>query len=165
MASPARPLASCVLRWIYEQIAEVLQKLKDGLLSLISLIDAQIAILRAWLAQWDLLAKGEEFLWNQAQKVIDEIREALTTMPDGPLAEFCPEFYEYFMEPGLAIFEAAVAGLTLFRNRFHDMISYMDDIDRLIAYWEQIKVDLLAAIEVIDDAIFIQTMAAAEKVP
>jgi len=165
MASPARPLASCVLRWIYEQVAEILQKLKDALLALISIIDAQIALLRAWLAQWDLLARAEELLWEQVEKVIEELRSLLTTMPDGPLAEFCPEFYEYFMEPGLAIFESSVAGLTLFRNRFHDMISYMDEIDLLISYWEQIKADLVASIEIIDDAIFIQTMAAAENVP
>lgn len=165
MVSPARPLAKCILRWIYEQISEVLQKLKDALMALITYIDSQIDALRAWLAQWDYLAKAEKFVWEQVQKVIDEIRNRLTTMPDGPLAEFCPEFYEYFMEPALAIFEAAVASLTLFREKFHNTISYMDEVDRLIAYWEQIKIDLLAAVEIIDDAILIKSQELAEEVP
>lgn len=165
MSSPARPLAVCIIRWIYEQIKEILEKLKAFLLGIIEYIDLQIQSLRAWLAQWDYLAKIEQFVWDQVQKVIEEIREKLTTIPGGPLAEFCPEFYSYFMDPALDIFEAAVASLTLFRERFHNMISYMDEIDQLISYWEQIKTDLIAAVEILDDAIYIQMMKAAESVP
>lgn len=165
MSSPARPLAVCILRWIYEQIKEVLEKLKEWLLSVIERIDIQIQLLRAWLSQWDILANAEEKVWKQIQKVIEEIRERLMTMPDGPLAEFCPEFYEYFMEPALSIFEAAVSSLAFFRERFRNMISYMDEVDLLISYWEQIKIDLIAAVEIIDDAIYVALMKQAEKVP
>lgn len=165
MSSPARPLAKCIVRWIYSQLAPILQMLKNFLLGIISYIDAQIAILRAWLAQWDVLAQAEEFLWNQFQAVLDTIRNQMTSIPGGPLAEFCPEFYSYFLDPALALFDAAVAGLTLFRERFHNMISYMDEIDRLIAYWEQTKIDLMAAVEILDDAIFIALQNAASAVP
>lgn len=165
MASPARPLAKCILRWIYEQIHQILEMLKQFLLMLIEYIDALIAVLRAWLAQWDLLAKAEEFIWNQIQRVIDEIRNALMTQPTGPLAEFCPEFYAYFLDPARALFENAVASLTMFRNRYRNMISYMDEVDQLISYWEQIKIDLVASVEIIDDAILIALSDLGDEVP
>ncbi|MFA5163901.1 MAG: hypothetical protein WC441_05300 [Patescibacteria group bacterium] len=165
MASPAQPLAKCIVRWIYSQLEPILKALKNFLLGIIAFIDAQVAILRAWLAQWDVLAKLEEAAWKLFQTVVDKIRNELTTIPGGPLAEFCPEFYEYFMGPALALFEAAIASLTLFRERFHNMISFMDDIDRLIAYWEQTKANLVAAVEILDDAIYIALQKAASAVP
>jgi hypothetical protein len=165
MSSPAQPLAKCIVRWIYAQLEPILTAIKNFLLGIIATIDAQIAILRAILAQGDVLAKMEEKAWQAFQKIVDQIRNTLTTMPGGPLAEFCPEFYEYFMGPALALFEAAIASLTLFRNRFHNMISYMDDVDRLIAYWEQTKANLVAAVEILDDAIYIALQKAASAVP
>lgn len=165
MSSPAKPLAKCIVRWIYSQLEPILQALKDFLLGIIAFIDAQVAILRAWLAQWDILAKIEEAVWNQIKNVLDTIRNQMTSIPGGPLAEFCPEFYEYFMNPALALFDAAVASLTLFRERFHNMVSFMDEVDRLIAYWTQTKINLVAAVEVLDDAIFIALQNAADAVP
>lgn len=165
MASPAQPLAKCIVRWIYSQLAPILKMLKDFLLGIIAFIDAQIAILRAWLAQWDILAKLEEQVWNAIKSVLDQIRNQMTSVPGGPLAEFCPEFYSYFLGPALALFDAAVAGLALFRERFHNMVSFMDEIDRLIAYWTQTKINLVAAVEVLDDAIFIALQNAASAVP
>lgn len=165
MATPARALAKCVMRWIYEQASAILQMLKQFLMGLISYIDAQIAILKAWLAQWDLLARAEEYIWNLVMQGVEEVREALMTTPDGPLAEFCPSFYRSFMDPALAIFNSLVESVTIFRNRFHDMISYMDEVENLIAYWEQIKVDLMAAIEILDDAIYLSLMNSADQVP
>lgn len=151
--TPARPLAFCVLRWIYEQISAILKLLKQFLLSILAFIDAQIAKLRAMLAQWDLLSKAEEALWSIVQKVIDEIRNAMLSVPNGPLAEFCPEFYSYFLDPAKGLFEAAVAALNVYRNRYKNMLSFLTYLDQLIAYWEQIKADLTYAIDVLDDAI------------
>lgn len=165
MASPARPLAKCIVRWIYQQAAELLEKLKQFLLAIISYIDAQIAILRAWLAQFDVLARIEEAAWAVVQEVLNTLRNQMTSIPGGPLAEFCPEFYSYFLDPALALFDAAVANLTVFRERFHNMISFMDEVDLLIAYWEQTKIDLVAAVEVLDDAILIALSNAADAVP
>lgn len=165
MASPARPLAKCVVRWIYQQAAELLEKLKQFLLLIISYIDAQIAILRAWLAQFDVLARIEEAAWAVVQEALNTLRNQMTSLPGGPLAEFCPEFYSYFLDPALALFDAAVANLTIFRERFHNMISFMDEVDLAIAYWEQIKIDLVASVEILDDAILIALSNAADAVP
>lgn len=165
MASPVRPLAKCVARWIYEQASSVLEMLKAYLLSIITAIDVQIASLRAWLLQWDILAQAEQWLWEQFEQVIDAIREQLMSAPEGPLAEFCPEFYSYFMEPARNIFENSVSSLTIFRSNFADMVSYMDEIDQLISYWEDTKVQLVASVDIIDDAIYIALQNEAESVP
>lgn len=165
MSTVAKPLATCILRWLYEQAAAILQLLKTFLLGLIAFIDAQIAILRAWLAQWDLLAKATELIWNQIQKVLDAIREAMTSVPQGPLAELCPEFYAYFLNPALYIFDNTTAALQRFKERFKNMVSYMDEIDRLIAYWNQTKLNLVYALDIIDDALYRAYMAEADAVP
>jgi hypothetical protein len=153
MASPARPLATCVLRWIYEQVSAILKLLKQFLMAILAFIDAQIARLRAWVAQWDLLAKAEEFLWNQLQTIINEIKNAMLSIPQGPLAEFCPEFYSYFLDPAIGLFDAATAALNVYRNRYKSKLSFLTFLDQQIEYWEQIKADLTYAIEVLDDAI------------
>jgi len=165
MASPAQPLARCVARWIYEQASKVLEMLKAYLLSIITAIDIQIAALRAWLAQWDILAQAEQWLWEQFEQVINAIREQLMSAPEGPLAEFCPEFYSYFMEPARGIFENAISSLTIYRSSYSDMVSYMDEVDQLISYWEQTKVQLVASVDIIDDAIYIALQNEAESVP
>jgi hypothetical protein len=165
MATVAKPLATCILRWIYEQAAAILQLLKNFLLGIIAFIDAQIAILRAWLAQWDLLARATELVWNQIQTILDAIREAMTSIPQGPLAELCPEFYSYFLDPALYIFDTTTAALQRFKDRFLSIVSFMDDVDRLIAYWTQTKANLVIALDVIDDALYKAYMDAADAVP
>jgi len=165
MTTPARPLATCILRWIYEQVAAVLEALKVFLLTLIAQIDTIIAFLRAWLAQWDFLARAEQFVYDLVQQAIDDIREQLTSIPGGPLQELCPEFYAYFLDPALAMFDRTVASLNIFRERYKNMLSFMDEVDRLILYWEQIKVDLLYAIDIIDDGIYQALARAASEVP
>lgn len=165
MTTPARPLATCILRWIYEQVAAILEALKAFLMALIAQIDAIIAILRAWLAQWDLLAKAEQFVYDLVQQAIDAIREQLTSIPGGPLAEFCPEFYAYFLDPALAMFDRTVASLNIFRERYKNMLSFMDEVDRLILYWEQIKADINYAILILDDGIYQALARAASEVP
>lgn len=165
MPTPLNAFAKCILDWIYQQVHEILEMLKAFLLGLIAQIDALIAILRAWLAQWDLLAKLEEAAWKLVQKVIDEIRDALMTVPEGPLTDLCPEWYKTFMDPAIAIFENAVATLTILREKFHNDLSYMDEIDSMIAYWDQIKVDMIAMVEILDDAILIALSEAGEAVP
>ena len=165
MASPLQPLAKCVAKWIYEQASVILEKLKAFLLAIIAAIDVQIAFLRAQLLQWDILAMAEEFLWSQVEKVIEAIREQLMSVPGGPLAEFCPEFYSYFLDPARNIFENAIASLSIVRERFHGMVSYMDELDSLIAYWEQTKIQLVASVQIIDDAIYLALIRESESVP
>lgn len=163
--TPTQALATCVLRWIYEQIAAILEALKAILLALIAFIDALILILKAWLAQFDILAILEEAAWAVIQALIEEIRNLLTSIPDGPLKELCPEFYQLFTDPALQLFDTAVAGLTIWRERYKNLISFMDEIEALLLYWEAIKADLVATVEILDDAIYLALMDAADEVP
>jgi hypothetical protein len=165
MATVAKPLATCSLRWIYEQAAAILQLLKNFLLGIIAFIDAQIAILRAWIAQLDPVVRATEFIWSQIQKVLDAIREAMTAIPQGPLAELCPEFYSYFLDPAWYLYNTTVAALTRFKERFLSMYSFLGQLDRLLGYWEQSKANLIMAIDVIDDALYKAYMDSADAVP
>jgi hypothetical protein len=166
MATFARPLATCVLRWIYEQAAAILQMLKQALLALLAYIDTAIAAARAWLTQWDLLAKAEEIAWALVQAAVEAIKDALTSFPEGPLAEFCPEFYAYFLDPAIGLLDANTAALSAIRNKYKNYLSAVFYFEQIIAYWTQIKADLVSAIDVLDDAIHHALLVeAAEAVP
>jgi len=167
MAVPGvtKGLATCVLRWIYSQIAAILEALKAILLALITLIDTHIMWLKAWLAQFDILSMIEEAAWAIVQVLIDEMRNMLTAIPDGPLKELCPEFYQLFTDPALQLFDTAVSGLTIWRERYKNVVSFMDEIEALLLHWETIKFDLVEIVEVLDDAIYVALMDAAEDAP
>lgn len=165
MVSPARPVAKCVVRWIYEQASWVLKQLKNLLLSLITAIDAYILILRAQAAQWDLLAKGEQFLWDQVKGFLDEIKSQLTALPKGPAGDICPEFVIYFTDPLLGLLESSLRSLNFIHEDVNASLSYMDELDRLILYWENTKLDLVAAIDIIDAALLEALEREAEAVP
>lgn len=165
MASPLQTVAKCIARWLYEQASSVLQQLKNFILALIALIDQQILILRAILASADILANLEQAAWNQVEDVIDSIRDALLQSVDGPGGNECPEFYQQIMEPAISIFENSITSLTVFRERHKNMLSYMDEVDEVIQYWEDTKVQLVAILNVLDDALYIVLMREAGRVP
>ena len=161
-----KPLATCILRWIYEQASALLKLLKQQLLALLAFIDAQIAKLRALLEQWDLLAKAEELLWGLIQSIVEAIRDALMGFPEGPFAEFCPEFYGVFLDPAVGLLDANTAALTAIRNKYKNYVSAVYYFDQQISYWEQIKADWIQVIDVLDDAIHAALLVeAAEAVP
>jgi len=159
------PVATCVVRWIYEQASWVLQKLKELLLLMITYIDMIIAILRAWLAQWDLLAKLEQFLWEQVEWFLEELMSLLDSLPLGPAGDICPEFVAYFTDPIVGLLESFTGSLKYLHGDLNSMLSYMDDIDRYLMYWENTKLDMVAAIDIIDAALYEALMNAAEDVP
>ena len=164
-ATPAVVVAKCVLRWIYSQISAILEALKAILLAIIALIDAYIIWLRAWLAQFDILSQIEEAAWAIAQALIDQVRNMLTAIPEGPFKELCPEFYRMFSDPALQMFDTAVSGLTIWRERYKNVVSFMDEVDRLISYWDSIKTELTYIVQILDDAIMLALMDAAEDPP
>lgn len=165
MSSPARPVAKCVVRWIYEQASWVLRQLKNLLLSLITTIDAYILILRAQAAQWDLLAQGEQFIWDQVKGVLDETKNQLSAIPDGPVGDVCPEFVIYFTDPILGLLEVFTRSLNYLHEDVNASLSYMDELDRLILYWENTKLDLVAAVDIIDAALLEALEREAESIP
>jgi hypothetical protein len=163
--SGAGTVAICILRWLYAQVAPLLEALKAILLAIIQFIDAQIQLLKALLAQLDILKAIEEAAWMIVQAVIDKIRDTLTAIPAGPLKELCPEFYQMFTDPALQIFDTLVSGLSIYRERYKNVLSFMDEVEVLFQYWEGIKNELVALVESIDDAIYWANMEAASAVP
>lgn len=153
MATPTNVLAFCVLKYLYEQASERLELLKQLLLSLIMYIDSQIVKLKAILAAYDYLAKGEQIGYDWVVEQTQKIKEALLSFPGGPLAEFCPEFYAYFVDPAIGLLDATLSVYSNVRDRYKGLISYMNDVEILLQYWERTKTDLVHLIDVIDDAI------------
>lgn len=158
-------VALCILRWLYAQVAPLLEALKAIILAMIAWVDAFLAALKAWLAQFDILAQIEEAAWAIVQAIIDQIRNALTNIPLGPLKELCPEFYALITDPALLLFDTAVSGLNIWRERYKNVLSFMDELEVLFQYWTGVKNELVALVESIDDAIYWAMMEAASEVP
>jgi len=159
-------IAKCVARWIYDQVADLLKQLKEKLLTAISFIDRQIDTLRLTLAQADILAKGEEFLWNGFQGIIQTIKDALLSGIPGPEESACPEFFEFIMAPFNLLFTNYTDIFSIYRERWKSLLSFMDEVDYFISYWESTKQYLLAIIDVVDDATYMageNAAAAAEE--
>ena len=166
MSTPAKPLATCILSWIYEQAAALLKMLKQALMALLTWIDLQIAKLRAILTQWDILANLEAAAWALVEAAVAALKDALTSFPEGPWAAFCPEFYTYLVDPAIGLLDANMAALSAVRGKYKSYVSAVYYFERQIAYWEQIKADYIHLIDVIDDAIHHALLVgAAEAVP
>lgn len=165
MATPLRPIAKCVVRWIYEQASHVLKQLKKLLLDMIAVIDSYIAILRAWALQWDLLAKGEQWLWDNVKGFLESLMNQLNSIPTGPVGDLCPEFAAYFTDPILGLLQAFTMSLNYIHEDVNSLLSFMDELDRMISYWDNTKLDMVAAIDVIDSALYEILMTEAENVP
>jgi len=159
-------IAKCILAWLYAQVAPLLEALKAILLAIIQFIDLQVQLLKALLSQLDILKAIEEAAWAIVQAVIDKIRDTLTALPfTGPLRELCPEFYQLITDPALQIFDTLVSGLTIYRERYKNVLSFMDEVEVLFQYWDGIKAELVALVESIDDAIYWAMMEASSAVP
>jgi hypothetical protein len=158
-------IAKCILEWLYAQVAPLLEALKAILLAIIQFIDLQVQLLKALLSQLDILKAIEEAAWAIVQAIIDTIRNALTAIPGGPFKELCPEFYQLITDPALQIFDLSVAALSIYRERYKNVLSFMDEVEVLFQYWEGIKNELVALVESIDDAIYWAKMEAASVVP
>jgi hypothetical protein len=153
----ATPLVDCVLRYLYNIGSSILQALKALLNALLISIDIAIMTLRAFLAQYDLLAIGEKIVWSFYEAVIEALKSQLKTVPDVAVLNQCPEIYEYFTAPAVALIEAKMEIFSIYRDRYKGLLSYMDELDGIISYWTTIKELITALIQVIDDAHQYQT--------
>jgi hypothetical protein len=154
-------IVKCIVRWIYDQVAELLKALKEKLLQAISFIDRQIDALRMILSQADILAQAEEFLWNGFQAIIQQIKDAILSGIPGPEESLCPEFWEFIMAPLNLILYNYTDIFSIYRERWKSLLSFMDEVDYFISYWESTKSYLLAMIDVLDDAIYAALESAA----
>ena len=158
-------IATCVVRWLYGLAGPLLETLKAILLAMIEWLDLQIILLRAVLAQFDIISMIEEVAWSLIEALFNYLKDQLLALPAGPFAELCPEFYQLLTDPAYALLDTATAGLSIFRERYKSMLSYMDEVDAVLKHWEWIKADLVNLVEVTDDAIYWAAMQAASEVP
>jgi len=147
-------IAMCVLRWLYAQVQPLLEALKAIILAMIGFVDAQILWLKALLAQYDIVKMMEEASWAIVEAILNSIRDTLLNLPTGPLKDLCPEFYQLITDPALMLFDAAVGGLTIWREKYKNVVSFMDEIEALFQHWDAIKAELVTLVESIDDAIY-----------
>ena len=154
MATPAVPLAKCVIRWMYEQASAILKLLRAFIEQIIAMIDAQVLALRAAIASVDPAMLLQELIWDRVEAIIEEIKNALLSNLPGPPMNLCPEFYEYFTDPAVALLEASLAAFKPYQDRYLKMVSFKDKLDRLLVYWEDTKALLLALLDVLDDALY-----------
>lgn len=145
-------LAKCIIQYLYALASTPLKILKQIILALITFIDFQIAKLRALLATFDILANVEKIAVDFLNGIVEQIKNQLLQFPEGPGQAVCPEFYESFIEPAIGILDGVTQYFNVFNSRYKDKLSYMDEIDALIAYWESVKTFLTNALDVIDDA-------------
>jgi hypothetical protein len=155
-------VALCIIRYLYELASALLKALKNFLLMILGYIDALILQLRALIATYDILAQLEQALWALVESVINEIRDALLGVIEGP-GSTCPEFYETVLGPAQNIFEGLVAGLGVFKTRYFNVLSSKDVVEELLTYWEETKATILLLIEVLDDALYQATVAEAQE--
>lgn len=144
----------CIVRWLYDQVAELLQALKDKLLFAIAFIDRQIDTLKLKLSQLDILARLEETIWNIFQEFLDEIRNKLFGSIPGPEESLCPEFYAFIMAPMRVLLDGYNDVFSVYRERWKSLLSFMDEVEYLLSYWESTKAYLVALLDVMDDAIY-----------
>jgi hypothetical protein len=163
VAIPTGVLVACILDWIYKQAVQILEMLKAILLALIAAADAFILWLKAQLAILDVISQLEQAAWAVFQALVDAIRNQLLNFPEGPLAQLCPEFYQMFLDPALQYFDTTVAFITVYREKYKNVLSFMDEVEDLFAYWTQIKQELTDTVMILEDAILLAMAEAARK--
>jgi hypothetical protein len=165
MATPFQPLAKCVYTYLYGIGAELLSKLRAIIEKVISLIDAQILLLRAMIAQYDYVKIFQEKYWNVAKDLIENFKQSVLAGIPGPADDMCPEFYHYLVDPAIGILDAFMSAFNPLADRLFDTFSVIAYFDRLIAYWEGAKATLLSLLDAVDDAWFLATEQAGNMIP
>ena len=156
MATVSSTLARCVLDFLYNLASALLTMIKNILTSILLFIDAKILELRAIIEMLDVVKNLTDAVWAVTKELLDQLKNALLSgiQDIGPAAELCPEFYDYFTSPILALIES----FSLFevqKEKFAQSVSVVALFDELLLYWEGVKATLLDALTVIDDALFL----------
>ena len=165
MTTPAQPLAKCALNALYALTSAELDKLRAIIEGLIVMIDAQILWLRSQIAAIDIMKFLIGSKWEVAKAAIDQFNAALAGGIPGPAGNICPEFQQYITDPIIGMNKATLAALTPIKDKYGRLLSIGAQFDRLIVYWESIKAQLFAILDVIDDALFLLKEQAGNQVP
>lgn len=173
MATPAQPVAACIAQWMYEQQSAQLKALRSFIETGLVAIDAQILKAQTAIAANEPALLIEKFFWDKQEAVIEKIRSnILAGLPGpggslpGPSPEDCPEFYQYVAQPSIGLLESSLAAYTPYKDRYMKQLSHSDKLNELLVYWQGVKAQLAAILDVLDDAIYyVLVLEAANAVP
>lgn len=161
MATPAQPVATCIFRFMYEQSSAVLKALRAFIESGIVIVDAKILAIRVEIEANEPALILEKYVWDKQEAYINKIKSnILAGMPGpgggipGPSPDDCPEFYQYIAQPSIGMLESSLAAFTPYKDRYMKLLSHSSRLDQLLTYWEAIKAQLLAILDVLDDALY-----------
>ncbi len=151
----SRILERCVLNFLYAISSAILRILQTLINSLIALIDAKILELRAIIAQLDIWNNLVEAAWSLMEAILDELKSLLLggIQKLGPPMSVCPEFYNYFVDPVIAMIES-FSVFTIYKEKLQMSLSVLAYFDRLLLYWQTTKATLAASSIVIEDALY-----------
>jgi hypothetical protein len=148
-------VAKCVLDFLYSMALTALQILKAIILAMIAAADLYIQQLKAQILLLDLISTAEEIAWQVYEAILNALKEQLLFPEElGPYRDICPEFYALVTDPALALLDLATSGISVFRERYKQGISFKDEVEALYQVWVAYKNELVALVESIDDAIY-----------
>lgn len=155
LTDSAAILARCVLDFFYNIASTILKILQTLIAALIALVDAKILQLRAIITQLDIINNLLDFAWAIIEGVLNQLKDLLLggVQELGPPMSVCPEFYNYFVDPVLAIIES-FSVFTDIKERLQVSFRVLTYFNKLLVYWESLKVYLTAASVVIEDALY-----------
>ena len=150
------PIAQCVLNFIYAAAVALLLMLKAFIESMLLFIDAKITELKALIAMTEITEMLSEAAWAFFEALLDQLKNSLLggIQDLGPASDLCPEFYEYFTDPIVALLDSfSVFGV--YKEAYLNTLYASTWLNKLLVYWETTKAVFIALIEVIDDAILL----------
>lgn len=154
MATPVPSVARCISRFFYDQNSASLKALRAFIEQIIVFVDAQIVAARAAVAAVEPARILEEFVWSKVELAIETQKSNMLSNLPGPAADICPEFYTYITDPAVALLEGSLAAFLPYKQRYQRFAYATDQFDDLVSYWESAKAQLLAILDVLDDALY-----------
>ena len=150
------PIATCVLNFIYTAAVALLLMLKAFIESMLLFIDAKIAELLAFIAMMDLTLLAAEAAWAFFEALLEQLKNSLLggIQDLGPASDLCPEFYEYFTDPVVALLDS-FSVFSVYKETYVNALSLTAQFNKLLVYWQTVKSVFVELISVIDDAILL----------
>lgn len=148
-------IATCILRWVYEQASALLAIIKGILIAILSLINALIAQIRAFLAMLDPISLIDQFM-----DIIDALIQAMIDQflamfkQYGPGLDLCPEFYHYIVDPIKGYMSSFTAAFDPIREEFMASYSIVSLFDSYLTYWTDTQTFLTNLLAVVEDALY-----------
>jgi hypothetical protein len=168
MATALQPVAKCVISALYELGADKLDELRALVESGIAYADAQILVLKSQVAEADIMSYVIGKQWDLIQLAIDEFNSKLGQgigAMFGDKYDLCPELYHYLVDPFIGMNKSFQAAFFPYKDKYAKYLSFSYWLNELLEYWELIKSQLIAILDVLDDALYYASEQAGNRVP